>query len=148
MVSTPALCAECPAASSDAITKGISSPAREVESAATLDKDDGFVAVEETTTCEVVDSPSMRWDVVFPTLLKPDVAAADVKSRADERVPAADVVEDIRFDEESLAVALALPVTTAKPDGPGPIPTADESTSPRNAMKAWSGISGVSLSDV
>ena len=122
------------AASCDAM-KAISWP-REANPAATLDKDDGFGAVEETTTCEEAGFPPMTWDVVIPALVKPDDAAADVKSKADERVPATDVVEDIRVDEERLVVALALPITTAKPDGPGPIPTADESTSPRNAMKA------------
>ena len=108
----------------------------EANPAATLDVDDGFVAVEETTACEEAETPPMTWDVVTPALLKPDVAAADVRFCADERAPATDVVEDIRGDDERLPVALALPNTMEKPDGPGPIPTADESTSPRNAMKA------------
>ena len=135
MVPAPALCAEWATASSDAMM-AISSPMEEANPAATLGEDDGFVAVEETTACEEAASPPMTWDVVTPTLLRPDVAAADVKFCADERAPATDVAEDIRGDDERLAVALALPITTEKPDGPGPIPTADESTSPRNAMKA------------
>ena len=108
----------------------------ETSPAATLGEDDGFVAVEETRACDEAESPPITWDVVTPTLLKPDVAAADVRFRAGETAPATDVAEDIRGDDERLAVALGLPITMEKPDGPGPIPMADESTSPRNAMKA------------
>ena len=135
MVPTTALCAERLTASSDAM-KAISSPMEEANPAAALDKDDGYVAVEETTACEEADLPPNTWDVVTPTLLTPDVVAADVRFGADERIPATDVVEEIGVDDERLVVELALPNTTEKPDRPGPIPTADESTSPRNAMKA------------
>lgn len=79
-------------------------------------------------------------------VLDPAATAADDTIWADEEartvvgmedIIAEDIIaEDIIADDEELAVALAFPIMTAKPDGPGPIPTADERTSPRNPMKA------------
>lgn len=45
-------------------------------------------------------------------------------------------VEETDINEEWLAVAWAFPVTMAKPDGPAPIPTADERMSPTKVIKA------------
>lgn len=93
-------------------------------------------AAEASVACEDAASTLDTWDVTPPGLGKPAATPADATAIGNEEVWMVVGREDIKANEERLAVELALPTTTEKPDGPGPIPIAAERTSPRKAMKA------------
>lgn len=99
-------------------------------------------SVEAKVAWEDAASGLDTWDVTLPELEEPAATPADATAIGNEALEGVVGGEDIVAGEEILAVALALPTATEKPDGPGPIPTADERTSPRKAMNAWSAISG------
>lgn len=120
-----ALFAACKAAAeADAIwyAKAAISPPRKLSFAAAVD-----VGTEEV---------AVTWVLPPLKLLEPAAAAASDTAKADEEVRTLVGEEGIIADEEKLAVALTLPIAAARPDAPGPIPTADERILSKKAINA------------